>query len=688
MKYMVGVDVGGTFTDITLINTESQEVFNHKVRSTPSDPSMAILTGVKEILEDYEIPYSEVDYLAHGTTVATNALIEKKGVKTALLITEGFKDLIEIRDQTRPSLYQLKTEKPEALVGPRLRYEAFERLFADGKISRSLDEKSLREILMNMKEQNVDALAICFLFSFINPEHEIRALKIAREILPDAFISVSHKIVPEFREYPRVSTTILNAYLGPIMQRYLNNFEKSVKEAGIRVDPYITQSNGGILSIPETVKMPVRTAISGPSAGVVAAAQIGKLSGHTNIITFDMGGTSADISLIENAEPLISMERKIEGWPARLPMLDIITIGAGGGSIARIDKGGALKVGPESAGAVPGPACYMVGGTEPTVTDANVVLGRINPKTILGGRMEIDSSLANKVICEKISNKTSLTELDAAVGIIDVVNANMERAIRVVSVERGYDPQEFTLMAFGGAGPLHAAALAKELGIPFVLVPPSAGTLCSLGLLLTDIRMDYVRSKVLNPSSETVTEMREIYAELKREGQNVLEKEGIEENLRSYPCWVDARYQRQNYELRIPVYENDLTSEGLQGLVERFHNEHEKAYGYSRQTSTIEFVNFRLTAVGVLPKAPIPKSTDRKTAGELQTLASRDSRKVYFTETQSFVNCPVYQREDFYPQDTFSGPAIVEQMDATTVVPPASTVRIDKYGNMLIDVRS
>ena len=369
-------------------------------------------------------------------------------------------------------------------------------------------------------------------------------------------------------------------------------------------------------------------------------------------------------------------------------MLDIITIGAGGGSIARIDKGGALKVGPESAGAVPGPACYMVGGTEPTVTDANVVLGRINPQTILGGRMEIDSSLAEKVIIEKISDSTSLSILDAAVGIIDVVNANMERAIRVVSVERGYDPQEFTLMAFGGAGPLHAAALARELGIPFVLVPPSAGTLCSLGLLMTDIRMDYVRSKVLNPSLESISEMSNIYADLKLEGQMVLEKEGIEPALRSYPCWVDARYQRQNYELRIPVYDQDLTPEGLQGLVDRFHNEHEKAYGYSRPASVIEFVNFRLTAVGILPKAPVPQSSDRNTAGNKKQIVPQESRKVYFTETRSYVNCPVYQREDFYPQDTFTGPAIVEQMDATTVVPPDSSVRIDAFGNMLIDVRS
>ncbi len=684
MKYMIGVDVGGTFTDFTLSNAQTGQVQNYKVRSTPADPSRAIMQGIQEMLALNGVAYSDVDFLVHGTTVATNALIEHKGARTALVVTEGFRDLLEIRDQTRPSLYNLLMDKPEPLVPPPWRIEARERCLQDGRIFLPLDEEDLRIKLGKLNPDEIESFAICFLFSFINPEHEKRVTDIVREMFPQTYITASNEVVAEFREYPRMSTTVLNAYLGPVMGRYLSNFLNTVKEVGIHVEPYITQSNGGTLSIRETIQNPVRTAISGPSGGVVASVQLGELTGYRNMITFDMGGTSTDISLIQNGLPLTSVERKIEGWPARFPMLDIITIGAGGGSLAWVDSGGALKIGPQSAGADPGPACYMTGGTLPTVTDANIVMQRINPERILGGKMQVSRPLAIQAIEEHVCKQTGLTLMAAASGMIDVVNANMVRAIRVVSVERGYDPRDFTLVAFGGAGPLHAVDLARELGIPRVLVPPSAGTLCSLGLLQTDIRTDHVCSRLIHPDQVTPEEIQEIYTELKAQGKAVLDRENVAEKDRKYLMWVEARYRRQNYELMIPVEETDFTREGLKEICARFHAEHKKTYGYAQPSAEVEFVNFRLAAVGELPKAFIAKKQKRAEAGVSEALKPQNHRPVYFKSANDFIDCAIYDRQDFYAGDVLIGPAIVEQMDATTVIPPNIRCHVDDYGNLIL----
>lgn len=686
MEYMIGVDVGGTFTDFTLANLDTKEVINHKVRSTPKDPSEAIIKGIVELLEDHQIEPASISYLGHGTTVATNALIERKGSKTALLITEGFKDILEIGNQTRPSLYNLTEEKPEPLVAPEYRIEIPERLFQDGKIQKDLDIEAIKTRLGIVDPKKIESVAICFLFSYVNPEHENKAAELVMEILPEAYVSVSHEIVPEFREYPRLSTVILNSYLGPVMKRYLNRFRNSIKELKIPNEPYITQSNGGTLSIEETIKKPVRTAISGPSAGVMAAAHLGKLAGYNNLITFDMGGTSADISLIENSTPLVSVERKIDRWPARFPMLDIVTIGAGGGSIAWIDPGGAMKVGPESAGATPGPASYGNGGTLPTVTDANVVMHRLNPKTILGGKMAIDELLAKSAIFNEISVGTGLSLIDAANGIIDIVNANMVRTIRVISVERGYDPQDFSLMAFGGAGPLHAVALAKELNIPRVIVPRSAGTLCSLGLLLSDIRSDHVRSVTLVPTMDRVDEVKEIFKDLALEGAAVLDKEEIDEKDRVIHRWIDARYKKQNYELMIPITEDELTADGFASIIKRFHEAHEHGYGYSRPNAKIEFVNFRLSAMGEMQKAKISTLETRQQAGISEALKKVGERDVYFEETGNFVSTFVYDRNDMFAEDVIIGPAIVDQMDTTTLIPPNTTCKVDNFGNLIVEI--
>lgn len=683
MRYMVGVDVGGTFTDVTLVDSDKGSIKNHKVPSTPKDPSHAIMTGIEQILEMNSIPFNEVEYLAHGTTVATNALIERKGAKTALIVTKGFRDLLEIARQTRPHLYDLFKEKPETVIPGDLRFEVEERLYADGSVRTPININELRKIIKHLKEKEVTSIAVCFLFSFNNPIHEKVAVEEIKRLFPEVYVSASHQIVPEFREYPRISTTSLNAYLGPVMKTYMENFQNSVHSVGIPVDPYITQSNGGIISIQESVSSPVRTAVSGPAAGVVAASHLSELTDYRNLITFDMGGTSADFSLIENGEPKVSMEREVEGFPARIQMLDIYTYGAGGGSIAWIDAGGALKVGPESAGSTPGPAAYGRGGTLPTVTDANVVLGRLNPNGILGGRMDLDVEASKRVIQEHICDKTNLSLLEAASGILSIVNANMTRGVRLISVEKGHSPSDFALVSFGGGGGLHCGALAKALNIPHVIVPPSPGTFCSLGLLVTDIRRDYVRTELLEPGEDSLITIRQHFESMKVEGTQLLAKENVHPSKRSFSLDIDVRFVGQNYELPVPVQWEELTSDGVQHIISRFHKIHEKNYGYSDKEGKIEFVNYRVTAFGELPKAPLVKASQEDNC-LVEAVSYRD---VYFSEANKpgYYKTGIYNRSDLNAGNRVQGPAIIEQMDTTILILPSQSAVIDPYQNLIIN---
>lgn len=572
MGYMIGVDVGGTFTDFSVFNLETGELFHYKDSSTPGDPSRAIVKGVKDVLEIKKAQARDVVYLAHGTTVGTNALIEKKGARVGLITTEGFKDLMEIGNQKRPSLYDLQAQKPVPLIPSGCNIGVRERIRYDGSVYTPLDEENVRQAVRQLKQYGVQAIAVCTLFSFINPAHENRIKEIIAEEYPEVYTTISSELAPEFREYSRMSTTVLNSYLGPVMKKYVNNFQTSVREMGIQAEPYITQSNGSIISIKETIDCPIKCAVSGPSAGVVAASFIGRQCNADKIITFDMGGTSADISLIENFTPQVSNEREVEGYPARIPMINIITIGAGGGSIAQIDEGGALKVGPKSAGAVPGPACYGRGGTQPVVTDANIVLGKLNQKRILGGRMEVYLDLAHEALDRCICEKSGLSRAQAANGIITVVNSNMVRAVRSVSVEKGYDVREFSLMAFGGAGPLHACEVAKELGIRQVIIPPHPGTLCSLGLLLADTKFDMSRTLILEGKVENLPKFNEQFADMIHQGSEALDREGVTKERRCFEFAVDMRYQRQNFEISIPVPTGEMTEQDLRRAIADFQD--------------------------------------------------------------------------------------------------------------------
>ncbi|MFV0497335.1 MAG: hydantoinase/oxoprolinase family protein [Candidatus Fimivivens sp.] len=681
MSYMIGVDVGGTFTDFSVFNRETGELFHYKDSSTPTDPSRAIVKGVQDVLRIKNTCPQQVVYLAHGTTVGTNALIEKKGVRLGLITTKGFKDLMEIGNQRRPSLYNLQAQKPYPLVPSGLNCTVTERIRHDGMVETPLDEEETRQVVRYLKSQNVAAIAVCTLFSFINPVHEQRIAAIIREEYPEVYVTISSELAPEFREYSRMSTTVLNSYLGPVMKKYVNNFRNSIVDIGIEVEPYVTQSNGSIISIKETIDCPIKTAVSGPSAGVVAAAYIGRQCHANKIITFDMGGTSADISLIENFTPQVSNERMVEGYPARIPMINIITIGAGGGSIAKVDQGGALKVGPQSAGAAPGPACYMLGGENPCVTDANIVLGKLNQEKILGGRMQVDLAQAKQAIQSKICDKSNLDPDRAANGIITVVNSNMVRAIRSVSVEKGYDVREFSLMAFGGAGPLHACEVARELGMHEVLIPPHPGTLCSLGLLLADTRFDLSRTKILTASVENLADINAQFQSMAEQGTALLDKEHVPPARRYFEYSIDMRYMRQNFEICIPIPVEQMTVEILHDAIMAFHAEHKRSYGYSKENAIIQFVSYRVSAIGIIdkpdlacaplqPKSALPKPTQM--------------RAVLFQGESARVNTPVYNRDDFVPGQTILGPCICEQMDTTLVVPPGWTIHVDGYHNLKI----
>ncbi|KUO75836.1 MAG: hydantoin utilization protein A [Clostridia bacterium BRH_c25] len=678
MGYMIGVDVGGTFTDFSMFDTKTGKLLHFKHSSTPEDPSKAIVSGILHVLTEQCIKPEEVSYLAHGTTVATNALIEKKGARLGLITTKGFKDLMEIGWQKRPSLYDLLKTKPESLIPAGLKCEVEERILYDGTIKTAINEDNVRKAVRYLKEQKAQAIAVCTLFSFINPSHEQRIKEIIKEEYPEVYVSISSELVPEFREYSRMSTTVLNAYLGPVMEKYVHRFEKSIIDSGIKAAPYVTQSNGSVISIAETIDCPIKTAVSGPSAGVIGATYIAGQCNTDKIITFDMGGTSIDVSLIEDGKNQVSNERLVEGYPARIPMIDIITVGAGGGSIAQIDEGGALKVGPKSAGATPGPACYMRGGILPTVTDANIVLGKLNQKCILGGRMEVDFELAKKALAEHVCDKSTLSLQEAAAGVISVVNSNMIRAIRVVSVERGYDVREFTLMAFGGAGPLHACEVAQEMGIITVLIPPSPGTLCSLGLLMADTKFDISRSNVMIAEKANLPTVQGIFKQLIDEGNNMLGKEKVAEKDRSFSCTIECRYERQNYEISIEVGDS-MTEEVMKDMIDKFHKEHNRTYGYYNENMRIQMVNYRVSAVGTIEKPDLTESVIDPNAKPPKAI---EIREVLFDGEKAYLPTNVYQRTDIRPGCTICGPAIVEQMDSTTIIPPKWTAYTDGFNNI------
>ena len=681
MAWRVGVDSGGTFTDLCLFDDRTGRVEVWKVPSTPDDPSRGIAEGVGEGLARVGATLAETGFFGHGTTVATNALIQLRGVRTGLIATDGFRDLLEIGRQKRPDLYDLQADKPPALVSRDLRLEVIERVRHDGVVEHALDEAALRRAAEALRDAGVQAVAICFLYSFLRPAHEQRAREIVAEVLPDAFVSTSHEVAPEFREYERMSTTVVNAYLGPVMRRYIRRLGDRLQEGGLRAAPHLTQSNGGVIGFEQAARLPVRTVLSGPSTGVVAAQALAAMMGIPDLITFDMGGTSTDVALLSGGQCRLASEAVVHGYPIKAPMLDIHTVGAGGGSIAYIDSGGLLKVGPRSAGADPGPVCYGRGSTEPAVTDANVVLQTLNPTHLLGGRMKVRQDLARAAI-ERLAGPLGLDVMATAQGILSVVTANMVRAIRVISVQRGYDPRDYTLVAFGGAGPLHAARLARELDIPRVLVPRNPGILCAMGLLLTDLRADFASTRLVTLGAAAQAEVADAFDALSARAAAWFEDEHIPTEAQRTTRTVDMRYAGQNYELPVPLPEGRVTAATLDALAQAFDAAHRRLYGFAAEGEPMQFVTYRIEAAGLVPKAAVPPQPEGPPDASAAVMGRR---QVWLPEAGGFVSCPVYDRDRLRPGHRIAGPAIVEQMDATTVILPGMTGRVEPYANLILE---
>lgn len=654
---VIGVDTGGTFTDFVYFDGSERRIF--KVLSTPENPAEAVLAGLNVVAEDKRKD------IVHGSTVATNAILERKGAKTALITNRGFEDIIEIGRQNRERIYDLKYRKPASVIPSNLRFGIDCRILSDGKILKELDLREIRDVVDKLKRERVESVAVCFLFSFVNPSHELSV----KEILTgeDFHSSLSHQILPEFREYERTSTTVLNAYVAPIMKRYITYFMENLG-SGDRLR--IMQSNGGSISADTAARESIRTILSGPAGGVIGAYEVAKAAGFEKIITFDMGGTSTDVSLV-NKDVSLTTESKIGGFPVKVPMIDIHTVGAGGGSIAYVDRGGSLKVGPRSAGASPGPICYGRSGKEITVTDANLFLGRLIAEHFLGGKMKLHRDILNGYFAE-MARQLSMDPVSLAQGILSVANSTMEKAIRVISVERGENPEEFALVAFGGAGGLHAPFLANNLSISTVLIPENPGTLSALGMLVADIVKDYSQTVMMRGADSTVREISLILKELEKKGMQDMIGEGIDAGNVVFEYYLDMRYLGQSHEIMVP-YGKDY--------IERFHDYHKRFFGYRKEGHEVEIVNVRLRCKGRTGKFVFePEEIKRKKIVRDAHIGKRD----VFFDDETAIETSIIDRERLAYGNVVEGPAIIVEYTSTTIVPPGWVCEVDACKNLVI----
>ena len=672
----VGVDVGGTFTDVVVAGGSGLTML--KVPSTPDAPDRGVLDGLDAATERADFAPADATFFGHGTTVATNALLEREWAATALVTTEGFRDAVEIGRQTRPDLYDLRAEKPDPIVDRDRRFEVPERLDRRGEVVEPFDEDAARAVARTVADADVESVAVAFLFAFENDAHERRMREVLREEGVDAEISLSSDVLPEIREYERSLATSINAALKPVMNRYLGRLETGVADAGVPTGVKVMQSNGGMASATATRERPVNTLLSGPAAGVRGAAHVAGESGVDDVLTMDMGGTSCDVSLVQDGDPVVTTEGQVGDYPVTVPMVDVHTIGAGGGSIAWVDEGESLRVGPRSAGADPGPICYGRGGTEPTVTDAHLLLGRIDPAAFFEG--SADEATVRAAVRERVADPLGLSVEAAAQGIVDVANANMERALRVVSVERGHDPRDFSLVAYGGAGPLHAAELAAELDVPRVVVPRSAGVLSALGLLISDAAYEEGVSAVRPWAEVDPADLTERFETMEVEGRERLASEGYGPDRRRFERAVDLRYHGQSFDLRVSMPEGRLDAESLRAAADRFHERHERRYGHASPNEPVELVTVRLRARGVVDPPTLSVAEGTGTDAEATPRTTRPA--TFGGETGE---TPVYDRETLEPGAEFDGPAVVEGVESTAVVPPGADAHVDDSGNVVIE---
>ena len=673
----VGVDVGGTFTDIAVNLGGGREVLFHKIASTPEAPELAIIAGLSQILADNELAPEGVERLAHGTTVGTNALIQRKCGKVALVTSAGFKDLLEIGRQTRPNVYDIHSDHPPPLVERADRLEVPQRTMADGSALTPLDEDAVVEAAAELAARKVDCVIVCFLHSYAYPDDEDRAAEILRRNLPSNIaVLTSSSVYPEFREFERFSTAVLNGALLTVVSSYLDRLISGVENLGIPAEIKIGQSSGGLMSVRMAREFPVRACLSGPAAGILGASR--RVARDSNLITMDVGGTSADVSLLLGGKPTEVSERELAGFPIRLPALDVVAVGAGGGSVARIGRDGLLKVGPQSAGANPGPACYDLGGRNATLTDANVVLGRLNNRALLAGRMPIESKLAEEAV-GKIARRLDASIEDTALGIVQVACAAMVKAIRSVSIERGHDPREFALFAYGGAGPLHAADVARDLGIRKVIVPPNPGILCAEGVLGARLTSDFVVTLFAELRPSSLPSFRSAISRLEFLSESWFERERTQLRDRVRTWTVGVRYFGQNYEIALPIdpFARD------NGLIDQIHSDfqaaHSASYGFSSPEEPIQLVNVAVKAVVSQDLPPLPKWRGGSTPEPMEVRQTLFGRPGY-------LSAPVYDRSEIGAGQELVGPAIIEQMDATVPVFPGSKCFCDEYGSLNLDV--
>jgi N-methylhydantoinase A len=677
----VATDIGGTFTDLVYVDEKTGEFSLGKESSTPPNFEKGIIDALTTAGIDAD---SDVSSFVHGSTVVINAITERRGGLTALITTQGFRDVLEISRSNRPDLYNLRYKKPTPFVDRYLRFEVGERVAHDGSVVASLDEDAVVAAVEQARNHGVTAIAICFLHAYANPAHERRCAEIVRETAPDIFVTMSHEITMEWREYERTSTAVLNGYVQKTTATYVEKLRGSLEERGITERLFVMQSSGGIMPFEEAKRAPINLLESGPVGGVIGASVIGDLIGQPNVIALDIGGTTAKTSLIEDGEVKITTDYRIErtpsspGYPVKVPVVDIVEIGAGGGSIAWLDQAGGLNVGPQSAGAVPGPACYPNGGAQPTVTDANLIAGRIDPEYFLGGRIEVSVERA-KAAMATIAAPLGMTAEEAAIGVIRLANAKMMNAIKLVSVRRGYDPRDFDMVAFGGGGSMHAAAIAHELKMGRVIVPPAPAHFSAWGMLMTDLRADWVRTRVTTVSLSTVDEINDIFAGLEGTAREHFSTLGIGEGRLRVSHFGDMRYKGQEHTVRVSLPDK-VDGGDLTAVTERFHEMHEHSYTF-RLDAPVEFVNFHLTAFGAVEKPRIATLPDAE--GGIEA-ALKGEREVDFDE-QGRHTAAIYERSALGAGLTIEGPAVVEDPAASTVVFPGQTLHVDEWGNLLIE---
>lgn len=691
MGYRVGIDVGGTFTDFAIYDDTSGQLNIGKVLTTPQDPSIAVLDGLDELARNIGITVEQVTEAIHATTIATNTVIQRNGPKTALLTTQGFRDVLIIGRQKRWELYDNSIDKPVPVVPRQYIWEVRERMLHDGAVRTPLDEKAVRRAAREMRKQGIKAVAICFLHSYANPSHERRAAEILREEAPGVLVTISSDVSPIYREYERANTTTLNAYVMPAVGAYVQRIEEGLSERKFKRKLFIMQSNGGVATPDIVAQFPIRIIESGPAAGVLTATRYAESAGTSNLLSFDMGGTTAKVCLIEEARPALTGQfevdmvklKKNSGLPINIPAIDLVEIGSGGGSIARVELG-AIVVGPESAGSDPGPICYGRGGSEPTVTDADLLLGYLDAAYFLGGQMRLDVEAARRGVERHVAEPLCVDVTTAAWGIHEVVTAQMAQAARVVSVGRGKDPRQFALIPFGGAGPVHGARLARMLGCPRIVFPHGAGVESAIGLLMAEPAFDLARTRITPLTRENMRAINEVYQELEAQGRAQLKACGLSSGARLTRS-ADMRFSGQGYEINVGLPEGTYKTADLDRLRDAFFEAYAATYGDRAfdRNDPVEIVHFRLAAASSVPSIRLTPLASG--SGDARA-ALKGHRRVYFPETGGFTDCPVYDRYKLRAGDTFAGPAVVEERESTVVVLPDSTARVDAQGNIVVDL--